>query len=181
MKAKDHIPVPKNMSMKLKPRSNEVFFKWVAYCLLGLTLSACTRRPAIDLVDYKIEIENDVKPALLLTISAEVDLVELAESTHINPVGSLHICDHERYGSVRYLRKATRLEGDDHIYIFIFPASLERLVVFPARGYGEITSGWPRNLVDQAGVCFQIRGGITGDYIRSEIIQIPGLSERLLD
>jgi hypothetical protein len=151
-----------------------------AVIIAAILLSACVLRPAIRLVGYESGFDEEGDSVLLITISANSSLDVLAEQTSINLIGSMHICGNEsRYRSVQYLRDTDRIEGTDWTYRFEFPSSIDKQTA--SQPSGEIAVGWPSDLVMKMGVCFQVSGGVTGRYVRSETIELEGLEKKLIE
>lgn len=142
-------------------------------------LHGCVKRPSIELVSFKLSDDAGEQPSVSISISSSVNLTALAEQTKINVVGSMHVCGHEQeYRSIQYLHDAVTMHGEAFRYRFTHPASHEGLFSHQERVASH--SGWPRRLVLESGICFQIRGGTMSELVRSNVIELPELNKQLI-
>jgi hypothetical protein len=164
---------------RINKSTNRMIFRLFGIAFAALTLTGCCWQPDISVKHYEIVTNSRGEPRIHLAVLTDPELVERAKENHVLPAGVFHICDHvEEFGSGQYLKDALNTRPGE--FTFEFPATLKDLVVFPPSG-GEIKSGWPRELTEKQGVCFQIRGGSYGWYIRSSIIQVAGLEHKLIE
>lgn len=154
--------------MKPTIKRSALFYIATASCVL---LTGCMIEPTILEIDASTEQNDDDSEKLRVDVLTTENLRALSADSNLDIVGSLHICGYETtYSTPSYLRDV-KVQNKSNSYSFYYENTFADQVV-TAKSGGRISLGWPHEIVEQNGVCFQLRSGRIGYYLRSNIVKI---------